>query len=48
MINLGIPNEGGLKEWAHQVYGSFEENRVVELQLRSLVSSHLIESIHKK
>ena len=41
-------NVGGVKERAHRVYGSFEESRVVKLQLRSLVSSHLIESIHKK
>lgn len=49
MNKLRILNEGGVvKERAHRVYGSFEESRVVELQLQSLVSSHFIESIHKK
>ena len=33
MNNLKIPNEGRIKERAHRVYESFEESRVVELQL---------------
>ena len=47
MNNLRIPNEGRIKEQAHRVYESFEESRVIKLQLEYLVSFHLIESIHK-
>ena len=33
MNNLRIPNERRFKEREHRAYGSFEESRVVELQL---------------